>query len=176
MNAIKKNLKGFTLIELLIVIAILGILIVALLVAINPLEAQKKARDAKRLANLQTMNTIMNQYVSDNTIAAAINITSVGAGAVYVSQPCAANWTTLNTCLYGQTVPTDPINARAGVTVQGTAAVQTMAYGFAAGVNGDYEVDVFMESAANLGKVSGDGGAGATAAYTVEAGTNLALR
>ncbi len=176
MNVVKKNLKGFTLIELLIVIAILGILIVALLVAINPLEAQKKARDTKRLADLQKMNEIINQYVTDNAVAAAINVTSAGAGAIYVSQPCAVNWSTLNTCTYAQTFPTDPSNAKAGVTVQGTATTQTMAYGLAVAVAGTYEIDVFMESASNLGKVTGDGGAGGTAAYTVEVGTDLALR
>lgn len=40
--------KGFTLIELLIVIAILGILAVAVLSAINPVEQMKKARDSAR--------------------------------------------------------------------------------------------------------------------------------
>jgi prepilin-type N-terminal cleavage/methylation domain-containing protein len=40
--------KGFTLIELLIVIAILGILAVSVLSAINPVEQMKKARDTGR--------------------------------------------------------------------------------------------------------------------------------
>lgn len=43
-----KQTKGFTLIELLIVIAVLGILIVAILSAIDPLEQIRKARDSGR--------------------------------------------------------------------------------------------------------------------------------
>ena len=42
------NSRGFTLIEILIVIVLLGILAVAVLSAINPLEQIKKARDSGR--------------------------------------------------------------------------------------------------------------------------------
>ena len=44
----KKLFGGFTLIELLIVIAILGILAAAVLVAANPGKRTKQARDAAR--------------------------------------------------------------------------------------------------------------------------------
>ena len=40
-------MKGFTLVELLIVIALIGILSVAMLATINPIEQANKARDAK---------------------------------------------------------------------------------------------------------------------------------
>lgn len=40
-------MKGFTLVELLIVIALIGILSVAILATINPIEQANKARDAK---------------------------------------------------------------------------------------------------------------------------------
>lgn len=49
-NLIFKS-KGFTLIELLIVIALIGILAVALLSAINPLEQLRKGRDSARKAD-----------------------------------------------------------------------------------------------------------------------------
>ena len=42
----KWNEQGFTLIELLIVIAVIGVLAAALLVAINPLEQLNRAKDA----------------------------------------------------------------------------------------------------------------------------------
>jgi prepilin-type N-terminal cleavage/methylation domain-containing protein len=44
----KKLLKGFTLIELLIVMAILGVLAVVVLVAINPVQQLARTRDAGR--------------------------------------------------------------------------------------------------------------------------------
>lgn len=60
----KKNFKrsGFTLIEILIVIAIIGILAVAFLP--NLLNAPSKARDAKRIADLDKIaSLLLNEYV-----------------------------------------------------------------------------------------------------------------
>src|SRR3989337_2827299 len=49
--------KGFTLIELLIVIAILGILAAAVLVAINPGKRTRQAQDAKRKNDIGALAT-----------------------------------------------------------------------------------------------------------------------
>jgi len=54
--------KGFTLIELLIVIAILGILAVAVLSAINPVEQMKKARDAGRKSDAAELLNAHERY------------------------------------------------------------------------------------------------------------------
>lgn len=54
--------KGFTLIELLIVIAILGILAVAVLSAINPVEQMKKARDAGRKSDVAELLNAHERY------------------------------------------------------------------------------------------------------------------
>lgn len=57
--------KGFTLIELLIVIALIGILAVALLSAINPLEQLRKGRDSARKADAsELLNAIERFYAS----------------------------------------------------------------------------------------------------------------
>ena len=88
--------RGFTLIELLIVISILGILAVAVLSAINPVEQLKKSRDARRKSDVaELLNaheryfTTFGCYVWDNYTgtcangtnpsAAVVNATSFGA-------------------------------------------------------------------------------------------------
>lgn len=58
----KKKLFGFTLIELLIVIAILGILAAAVLVAVNPAKRQRQARDAARKSDLGQLATALQAY------------------------------------------------------------------------------------------------------------------
>ena len=59
---------GFTLIELLIVIAILGILAAAVMIAINPNKRMQEARDAARLADTsQISESIAEYYVTHGT-------------------------------------------------------------------------------------------------------------
>lgn len=54
--------KGFTLIELLIVIALIGILAVALLSAINPLEQLRKGRDSARRADAAELLSAIERF------------------------------------------------------------------------------------------------------------------
>ena len=57
--------KGFTLIELLIVIAILAVLAGIVIVALNPAELLKQARDGKRMGDLDSLVTALNLYLVD---------------------------------------------------------------------------------------------------------------
>ena len=54
--------KGFTLIELLIVIAILGVLAVVVLVAINPVQQLARTRDAGRTSTVSQLGHAMQAY------------------------------------------------------------------------------------------------------------------
>lgn len=66
MNSIKKNpnfyslkenfQKSFTLVELLIVIGVIAVLTTAVIVALNPLDYLKQARDAQRVSDLDSIN------------------------------------------------------------------------------------------------------------------------
>jgi prepilin-type N-terminal cleavage/methylation domain-containing protein len=58
--------KGFTLIELLIVIAILGVLAVVILVAINPQEQLARTRDAGRTSSVTQLGHALQAYAASH--------------------------------------------------------------------------------------------------------------
>lgn len=58
---------GFTLLELLIVIAIIAILSVVLIFALNPAETLRKSRDVQRISDLNTMKTALTLYATATT-------------------------------------------------------------------------------------------------------------
>lgn len=58
-----KNQKGFTLVELLVVIAIIGILATLLLLQLGV--ARQRARDAKRIADVNQVRTASELYFDD---------------------------------------------------------------------------------------------------------------
>ena len=60
--------KGFTLIELLVVITLIGILAVAVLSALNPIEQLNKGRDAKKRADSSQMVNAFDRYFAANEI------------------------------------------------------------------------------------------------------------
>lgn len=64
MNLFKKNREGFTLIELLVAIAIITIL--ASLVLVNYANSQKKSRDSKRKADLESLQQAVYMYKDAN--------------------------------------------------------------------------------------------------------------
>lgn len=88
---IKNKQKGFTLVELLVVIAIIGVL--ATLVLLQLGSARARARDTKRIADINQLRTSAEQYYDDN-------------GGKY---PVAASWST-DLAKYLTKVPVDPLS------------------------------------------------------------------
>jgi len=110
----QKHKKSFTLIEMLIVIVIIGILSAALIPRLQ--DVQGRARDTKRKADMQTINTAIQIFLSDNgrpPIHRAANTcwwdTSPRADS---ETNCTWIWLTAETSFYTilPTTPRDPKN------------------------------------------------------------------
>lgn len=64
----QKTTRGFTLVELLIVIAIIVTLAAAVVLIINPLELNRKDRDASRLSDLASLHQAINVASETTTV------------------------------------------------------------------------------------------------------------
>lgn len=106
------NKKGFTLIELLVVIAIIGILSSIVIASLNT--ARVKARNTKRLADINQLIKAIEMYHTDNgfypTCVGGVNpdyCSTTGSGGY-------ANLSTLNIMpTYMSKIPQDPSNVAA---------------------------------------------------------------
>jgi type II secretion system protein G len=143
MKFLKKQ-KGFTLIELLVVVAIIGILATVVLSSLS--EARSRTRDAKRLADIKTIQTTLEVYYLDN---GSYPTTSWRGSHT-------PNWATFGV-LIGTTLPVDPLNTADNVsdsaaTVDGNYIYSYFAHPGAAYCSGNAYMLVF-----NLENKNGDG-------------------
>ena len=90
--------SGFTLIELLVVVAIIGILATVVLSSLS--SARERARDAKRLSDIKTIQNALEMYANDNN--GRYPIARVGSHK-------GSSWSNFETAL-GTTPPVDPLN------------------------------------------------------------------
>lgn len=170
--------KAFTIIEILIVVGIISILAVALLVLVNPAEAQRRTRDTKRLKDVQFIESVVKQYLDDggtgfidNSVCTATNVCYSRYNAAIGTDdttPCAAanyNWIgegDIDLCNYARAIPVDPSNVDNATCVDDseTNDVSTDCYlHYALVVNGNnYEINARQESTVNIDTVTGDGG------------------
>src|SRR3989344_7871323 len=161
MYMIKTVHKGFTLIEVLVVIGILGILATVALVAINPAEAQKKARDTQRLKDMATLQSVIEQYLADNPGANNVLITGGNKDSSGGIKVCGTtNWLGADLCPYLNVVPTDPSNRSTSVTNATGVPAAANAYYYYRPAAGGYKICAYLESTSNKGKVAmaSDGG------------------
>lgn len=103
----KLNRNGFTLVELIVVIAIIGILVTIVIVAIDPAKQIKNAQDARIRSDLQAMKTAWQLYYNDNK-SYPIGASGVPSISYYTAGGC---WSSAASCggtVYMKQVPQDP--------------------------------------------------------------------
>jgi prepilin-type N-terminal cleavage/methylation domain-containing protein len=81
-NKLHQGQHGFTLIELLIVIAILGVLAVVVLLAINPVQQLARARDAGRISGVAQLGHALEAFATNNN---GNYVNETGAGCTVAS-------------------------------------------------------------------------------------------
>lgn len=76
----KKNIfsekSGFTLLEILLVIGIIAVLAVVIIVALNPAKRFEDARNSRRLSDIQSILSAIQQYMVDNNGSIPSGITT----------------------------------------------------------------------------------------------------
>ncbi len=93
--------RGFTLIELLVVIAIIGLLASIILASLN--SARAKGRDARRVADLHSIQTALELYYSDHNGYPS-------SSGNWWNSTSGTSWITGLVPTYIAAVPQDPVN------------------------------------------------------------------
>lgn len=167
------NQKGFTLIELLVVIAVIGALAAVILFAINPVENMRKSRDARRQQDLANIRKALDIAIADGAtgilpLAACPFNNSCKSTSDQTQNADGTGWMPVNLQRYFPVLPLDPKNGDAG-TINSSGNPITPYYYFASDGQ-SYRLAAYLESAANTGKTSQDGG---TESDMLEVGNEL---
>ncbi len=113
-TSIKNLQKGFTLIELLIVIVIITALAVTVFVALNPVKRTQDARNARRLADIESILTAIHESIVDN------------AGQLPSNMPAANTEAQLGTAVAGCAIATNGCGAAGAACVDLTSGARNL--------------------------------------------------
>lgn len=132
----KSKQGGFTLIELLVVIAIIGILASVVLVSLNT--ARQKARDARRVADMRTIQLALSMYYDSNNKYPSVAVANTAEALSVTAAPLLVSY------VQGGKIPCDPSIASASCTGSGG---QGYAYGSDSATSAtQYHVGAGLES------------------------------
>lgn len=119
-HLLSSSKKGFTLVEILLVIGIIAVLATVVIVSLDPATRFQNARDARRLSDIESILSAVQQYIVDNKGALPQGLdsterqigTATGSCLLWASH-ChvdADSCLDLSTPLarYLKTIPTDP--------------------------------------------------------------------
>jgi len=145
--------KGFTLIELLVVIVIIGILSTFSVVALNPSELIKKARDARRISDITQLRQAIDLTLTDNGDI----LDDFGSSAIDTRESNGSGYIKINV---SKNVPTLPLPEQNGKVIQNSNGnTLTNAYYFqSVAASLRYELKTTFESIEFKDKLTTDGG------------------
>ncbi|MBN1778996.1 MAG: type II secretion system protein [Candidatus Buchananbacteria bacterium] len=148
-----KSKKGFTLIEFLILLAIIALVIIVALWGMN--SARQKARDARRLAVVQQIQSALNLYFFDfNAFPAPSNQPVVlGTGSDCNGESCStisAGRAISNVAsgkIYMSLIPGDPSGKDGSKCSSSSSTVCNYAYQAVGSDSSQYEIWFYLETA-----------------------------
>ena len=147
----QKAIRGFTLIELLVVVAIIGVLSTVVMSSVN--QARRKARDARRYQDLQSLRTALEMYYDDygrypSTAGSWQTVCTTGLNTYPYTTSGSDGWIPDLAPTYMSVLPTDP-----------SGCVGGSFDGYIYKTNGAAsEYKVMTDSTAEIGEKCGSGG------------------
>lgn len=164
--------KGFTLVELLVVVAIIGILVGVVTIAINPAEMLKKSRDSKRLNDLASVRKAIDLALAQGGALSTVSCTAAApcSSSTGTTAVNGTGWVNVDVSKNLSTLPVDP---RAADNTYTDAAGSSVSAEYQFANDGTYyELRGHLESTANASLYTTDGG---NNAGWYELGTKLTI-
>ena len=165
----KNRNYGFTLVELLVVVAILGILMVAVVLAINPIEIMKKSRDSTRFSDMDTLRKAIDLAVADEKELTQTVVPGDSSAAGASRATTGSGWVNVDVSQYLSTLPIDPRNGSTFTDAAGNEVTGKYLY---ASDGSAYELNCYLESEDNKDKYTTDGGDTSGGLTIYEVGTD----
>ncbi len=165
LQQIQRRIWGLSLMELVVVIAILGILGIVVVLAIDPVETQRRAEDANRRTDLIALKTAVDQALAAGAaLPGSVAKPFVGKSTENRDSADKTNYLGMDLSKYLPRLPADPRQNSADTTSisDGKTQIQpgAMVYTFIS--NGrTYELNTYFESTDNAALAANDGGSNA---------------